>query len=319
MELANSLKHEMKSPKKRRVLSKKSKSLLFVWGMLALPLLQFVIFWLIPNADSFVMAFQNPNVDGFTMINFSRFNTELVKEESSLLLSIKNTLIYFGVHIFIGLPVVVFMSYVLFKKVPFNNFFRVVFYLPSIVGGMVTASLFRYTVSSGGPVEAILDGLGVAYDKQLGLLGNPQTVFFMCIVYSLWVGVGINMIMFFGAMNRIPKEIFESAKIDGAGFWRQFLQIVVPLIWPTITTMLIFLMASIFTTYAPVMLLAPETPEASMIGWYIIRYTMAGGNSASNEVLNYPAAVGLIFTLIGFPLTLGVKWLCEKIGANVEY
>lgn len=287
--------------------------------MLALPLLQFIVFWLIPNFDSFLMAFQNPNVEGFTWMNFQRFNSELVKDESSLLLSIKNTLIYFGIHIFIGMPVVIFMSYVLFKKVPLSHFFRVVFYLPSIVGGMVTASLFRYCVSTGGPVEVVLDALGVSYNKQLGLLGDPSTVFLMCIIYSLWVGVGINMIMFYGAMNRIPKEIFESAKIDGAGFWRQFLQIVVPLIWPTITTMLIFLMSSIFVTYAPVMLLAPETPEASMIGWYMVRYTMAGGNATSNEVLNYPAAVGLIFTLIGFPLTLGVKWLCEKIGGSVEY
>jgi ABC-type sugar transport system permease subunit len=305
-------------PRKKR-LSSHQKDVIFAWLMLALPLAQFVIFWLIPNFESLLLCFQNPNTDGFTWMNFSRFWSELVKPESSLLLSIRNTLIFFAVHILIGMPIVIFFSYVLYKKILGYKIFRVIFYLPSIIGGTVTAALFRYSIGNGGPIEAVLKWLGVSFDQQLGLLGNPQTAFAMCVIYSLWVGVGINMIMFYGAMNRLPEEVFESARIDGCGFWRQFTQIVVPLIWPTITTMLIFTMSSIFVTYGPVMLLAPETPEASMIGWYIIRYTMAAGNAASNEVMNYPATVGLIFTLIGFPLTLLVKWVCEKMGSNVEY
>jgi ABC-type sugar transport system permease subunit len=319
MALARSEKMTTLLPRKKHGLSMHASGLVFVWTMLAIPIVQFIIFWLVPNFDSLLMAFQNPNVDGLTFMNFQRFWHELTLPNSSLVIAIENTLIYFAVHIFIGMPIVVFIAFVLFKNVPGGKFFRVLFYLPSIVGGPVTAGIYRYLVSTGGPVEAVLTWMHIPFDSQLGLLGNPETAFLMCIIYSLWTGVGINMIMFYGALNRIPKEIFESAKMDGAGFWRQFVQIAVPLIWPTITTMLVFLMSSIFTTYSCVMLLCPETRQADMIGWYIVRYTVYTSNAAGDEILNYPAAVGFVFTLIGFPVTLLVKKVCEKISATVEY
>ena len=53
-----------------------------------------------------------------------------------------------------------------------------------------------------------------------------------------------------------------------------------------------------------------------MIGWYIVRYTTATNSHAQ---LNYPAAVGLAFTVVGLPFVLVVRWLLNKVSANVEY
>lgn len=300
-------------------MTKHQKDVRFVWLMLALPILQFIVFWIVPNFNSIIMAFQYPGSDGFTMINFQRFFNELMKEGSVLAPAIKNTIILFLVTNFINLPVVMFLSYVLFKKIPGHGAFRVIFYLPAIIGGSVTAALFRYVVSTNGPVEWVLDLLGVEYSKQLSLLGNGDTAFMMVLIYSLWTGVGLNMIMLTGAMNRIPQDVFESAQLDGVGFWREFIQIVCPLIWPTVTTLLIFGMAGVFTNYSAVMLLTPNIPESSTVGWYIVQYTMSAGTGITNEVYNYPAAVGLIFTFIGLPLVLIVKWLCEHIFTDIEY
>lgn len=291
----------------------------FVAMMLLLPALQFVVFWIVPNFNSIMMAFRNPGSDGFTLINFERFWMLLTEENSSVAPSIKNTVILFISTNFVNLPIVMFLSFVLFKKIPGYKVFRVIFYLPSILGSSVTAALYRYVVSNKGPVEHILNWLGVEYSKQLGLLGNPETAFLMIIIYCLWTGVGVNMIMLNGAMARIPEDIFESARIDGVGFWREFFQIVCPLIWPTVTTLLVFGMSGIFTSYGATMLLAPNTPEASTIGWYITRFTMSAGSGLTGEILNYPAAVGLIFTAISFPLIMFTKWLCDKITNTVEY
>ncbi len=304
---------------KSRQLTKHQKDIRFVWLMLALPILQFIIFWIVPNISSILMAFQYPNSDGFTWINFKRFIDEWTKEGSGLPQTFMNTIILFFCTNFINLPIVMFLSFVLFKKIPGHRVFRVIFYLPSIIGGSVTAALFRYVVSTNGPVEHVLDWLGVGYSKQLSLLGDGNTAFLMVIIYSLWTGVGLNMIMLTGAMNRIPEEVFESARLDGIGFWREFIQIVCPLIWPTLTTLLIFGMAGVFTNYGAVMLLTPNISEASTIGWYIVRYTMNAGTGLTNEVYNYPAAVGVIFTVIGLPMVLFVKWLCERIYSDVEY
>ena len=65
------------------------------------------------------------------------------------------------------------------------------------------------------------------------------------------------------------------------------------------------------------MLMTEGEYGTSTIGWYITRYTMAAANGTDN--LNYPAAVGLIFTLIGTPLVLIVKRLLDKVSDAVEY
>ena len=303
---------------RNKMSARSNKAIRFILLLLTVPVLHFLLFWLWPNSKSILMAFQVPGKPGFTLVNFQRFWDELTIKGSTLLPSIKNTLLLFFFGNFINLPIVIFLSYTLHKKIAGYKVFRVIFYLPSILGSSVMGALYRYCVSTGGPLDAILQNIGVEYNRQLGLLGNPDTVFMMIIIYTLWCGVGVNMIMLNGAMSRIPTEVLESARIDGVGFWREFFQIVCPLIWPTITTLLIFGMAGIFVNYGATMLLAPDVPEASTVGWYIVRFTMSAGASA-NEIYNYPAAVGIVFTVIGLPLVLMTKWLWEKISSQVEY
>lgn len=311
----------MKGKEKRIQLNmnKRQRDLIFVLLMLAIPVLRFIVFWVVPNVNSIVMAFQTPHSEGLSLVHFERFFREWKDPNGALAPSFRNSIILFVCSTFINYPIVIFLSYVLFKKVYGYKLFRVIFYSPAILGASVTAALYRYLVSTNGPVEHLLDWLGVEYSKQLGLLGNPDTAFLMIIIYAFWTGVGVNMIMMLGAMKRIPEDIFDSARIDGVGFWREFFQIVCPLIWPTITTLLVFGMTGIFTNSAATMLLAPNEYQASTIGWYITRYTMTGGAGTTTAGLNYPAAVGLFFTAVGFPLVLLTKWLCEKVSDNVEY
>ena len=300
-------------------MKQRRKDLIFACCMLAVPLANFIVYWILPNYQSIIMAFQTPLNDEFTLINFERFFTALADPDDGVRYDLINAFVLFFWGTFVALPLVIFMSYIIFKKIAGYKIFRVIFYLPSILGAAVTASLFRYMVHSGGPIETLLVNMGVPIDVQLGLLGSGDTGFTMVIIYSLWTCVGSNMIMLSGAMNRVPTDIFESARIDGVGFWREFFQIVIPLIWPTITTMLVSSMTGIFTNYAATQLLTPTTPRSQTIGWYIVRHTTAAGNSTSNEIYNYPAAVGLIFTCVGLPMVMGTKWLCERIARNVEY
>jgi len=203
--------------------------------------------------------------------------------------------------------------------VPLNGVFKVVFYLPSIIGGTVTATLFKSLLSEGAPLFELLVKMGFITENMrlLGLFATEGTAFNMVIIYSIWTCVGINMIMFHGAMKRIPTEIFESAEIDGVGFFRQFFNIVIPLIWPTISTLIIFSLSGMFIAYGAVMILTPSESSASMIGWYIVSQTKLAGDNA--QALAYPAAIGLVFTVVGLPFVLFVRWLLNKIGSAVEY
>ena len=112
--------------------TKRQRDTAFVLLMLSLPILQFIVFWIVPNFNSILMAFQNPGNDGFTLINFKRFWMLLTEDNSSVAPSIKNTVILFISTNFVNLPVVMFLSFVLFKKVPGYKLFRVIFYLCTV-------------------------------------------------------------------------------------------------------------------------------------------------------------------------------------------
>lgn len=308
--------------RKKGHLTRRTSEIIFICFMLLLPVLQFVVFWIVPNFDSILLGFKDAR-GNFTTQNFSQFfslfqvdpiSGAFSPKSTELFTAITNSLIYFAVNIFICTPLVVFFSYVLFRKVPLHGVFKVIFYLPSIIGGTVMATIYYQLFTNSGPLFQLLDSWGWISEKikMFTLFESQETGFLMILIYSIWTCVGINMIMFYGAMKRIPNEIFESASIDGVGFFRQFTNIVVPLIWPTISTLIIFSLAGLFITYGPVMILAPTNRDATMIGWYIF-------SRVDNGELNYPAAVGLMFTAIGLPFVLFVRWLLNKIGTDAEY
>ena len=202
--------------------------------------------------------------------------------------------------------------------------FRVIFFLPSIISTVVMCMLFRYLVgvtpNGPGPVVSLLQKLHVPLSEEVinnGLFGSEKTAYATIMAEMLWSGIGINLVLISGALARVPSEIFEAAKIDGCGMGTEFIRIVCPLVWPTITTVFILGMAGMFNMYMPVMLMTEGEYGTSTVGWYITRYTMAAANGIDN--FNYPAAVGLVFTVVGTPLVLGVKALLDKVCSAVEF
>ena len=297
----------------------------FILLMLAIPFANFLVFWLYPNLRSITIAFEVPSIEGFTLFNFQRFFDELFSDihGPQMWRMIDNSLILFVVSTFINLPIVLFLSYIMFKKVPGYKVFRVLFYLPAILGATVMTQIYKSLLMTGGPIEQLMDLLNIPVSDMTrfaGLLGSEETGMWMMVIYTLWTGVGVNMIMFTGAMNRVPQEIFESARMDGIGFFREFFNIILPLIWPTVTTMVVFSMVGIFSNAGLVMLLAPDNDATWNIGYYILKYTL-GANTTVTKIdgFNYPAAIGLIFTLVNVPLVFGVKAICDRISKNVEY
>jgi len=300
---------------------KRRKELTFVLLMIAIPLIQFIIFWGYVNLDSILMGFKNMN-GAWSLANFDRFWNEVKK--GLIQSSIANSLINLAVAEFITLPLVMVFSYLLYKKCYGSSLFRVLFYLPSLISAVVMSNLFSALVtpfgSNSGPYIMIMQKLGLNVSKDVlkyGLLGMPRTAFATIMVYCLWTGVGMNLVLLSGALARAPQDLFDAGKVDGCGMGREFINIVVPLIWPTITTLFIFNLAGCFTMYMPIMLLTNGEYDTMTIGYYIVKHTINSNGDLST--LGYPAAVGLIFTAISMPIILFVKWLFNKISEAVEY
>ena len=305
------------------------KSRVFILSLMIFPLIQFFVFFVIVNLRSILMAFSDAEgVFDWGATNWTYFVKEWNSIERPMQISLKNTLIYFVVCNFINLPLVIIFAYFLFKKCFGHRVFRVIFFMPSIIGAVVFSTLFRFFVGNiqgqTGPVLWLTSQLYSLFGAELpngalrnGLLSDPSTAFATIMVSTIWTGFGMSLILIAGGLSRLPESLFEAAKIDGANMWSEFWHIVVPLLMPTITSVFMLNMAGLFTFFAPVMLLTEGAYQTSTIGWYITRFTLDRAKNGGN--LNYPAFVGVFVTLIAVPFVLIVRKVLDKLTPDVSY
>lgn len=314
----NTLKLEFHK-KRKTPLSRK----IFIVAMIAWPLLQFLVFWAYVNFDTIVMSFQK--LDYFTgeevfvgMDNFKWVWNSLTDTiQPTLKNSIINSILLFLSNNFILLPISIFFAYIMQKKVMGSKVFRVVFFLPNIISVVVLTMAFRFMFdSSFGPVNYVLKAIGLKdVIPANGWLGDKSTALVMVLVYCLWAGIGYNVVLLSGSMNRIPSDIYEASRLDGTGVGRELTQIVVPMISGTITTLFVSGISVIFTLFLQPMLLTNGGPYdglSSTIALFIVNAINAGE-------LYHAAATGLVFSIIGIPLIQLIKWGIEKLLPTVEY
>ena len=220
-------------PKKKKKLTKrKIGEYAFCYGMLLLPLIQFAIFYIWINSNSIIMAFQE--FDGYndnggelfkwSLYNFTRFFNEWSNPTSVVVSALKNTFKYFAAGCMV--PVSFFVAYFLYKKIWGYKFFRVFFFLPSIISAVLFVTTYKKLIDYGGPLDMLLSLFGVRIPP---LLTDDTKATATIIAYTVWTGLGINMILYQSAMSRIPQEVMEAAQLDGVPWYRELPQIVLPL------------------------------------------------------------------------------------------
>ena len=288
---------------KRKKLRKSDK--FFICAMLAPPILYFLIFWVYVNISSIMLAFQDV-MGNWSTVTLKVVISDFSLGDNSLLVAICNTLLYFTSGILM-LPFQVVLAYFLYRKVKGYRVFRVIIYLPAIISGVVVATAFQEFVRPDGPLGVILQKMGVK--KVPFLLGDSRYATWTMVFYQMWMGWGGSMLLLGGALVRIPVEIFESARIDGIGTGRELVQLVFPLLWSTLSTLLILNMTGLLTANGPVMLFTGGNYRTTTLAYWIYAKVVYAGKSAYNEV----AATGLIFTLIGVPVILALRKLVERI------
>lgn len=314
-----SIEKEIQKKKKKMPLSRK----IFIISMIIYPILHFLVFWLYVNIDSIIMAFQDFNYFEEKEIFVGLENFEWALDElyrlgkSDLINCIKNSVLLFLSNNFVILPISIFCAYIFYKKVPGHKIFKVIFFLPNIISVVVLTLAFSFMFNTSfGPVNEFLKWIGLeSIIPANGWFSDKKTAFIMVLIYCLWAGIGYNVVLLSGAIGRIPEEVIESGKLDGIGMWRELFVIVVPLIFPTITTLFVTGVTVIFTLFLQPMLLTgggPFNHISGTISLFIVELVNASD-------LYKAAAVGLLFSLVGIPLVQIVKFIFEKISPDVEY
>lgn len=304
---------------KNKFKSKRTQDLIFCLLVLLVPMIQFTIFYVGVNLNSFAMIFQKYEVDAtgrghYVLVdsffeNFRKLATQL-RFEKVLQPAITNSLISFVSISLVGITLSLVFSLYIFKKLPGAGIFKVLLFAPSILSAVVTVTMFRSFADIVIPKVFNMGG------GEMGLLSNPDTKLGTIIFYNIWIGFGTQILMYSGAMNGIDPSITEAAKLDGANPWIEFFYIILPLIFPTIQTFLVTGVASIFTNQ--INLVAFEGLNAN-VKYNTIGYFLFKKANAPTQY-EYPiwATMGAMLTLIAAPLTLLIRWALDKFGPSVE-
>ncbi|MGH9213589.1 MAG: carbohydrate ABC transporter permease [Acidimicrobiales bacterium] len=122
---------------------------------------------------------------------------------------------------------------------PGVGFFRTAFFLPGAIGFAATSILFLGFLNGRfGPIDPFLIDLGII-DEPVSWVGTPNMALFSTIGLVTWRFAGFNMLILLVGLHMIPLEVYEAAKVDGAGRWQTFTRVTLPLLRPTFALMLI--------------------------------------------------------------------------------
>jgi multiple sugar transport system permease protein len=155
----------------------------------------------------------------------------LLTNDATFIQSLKVTLIYSVVSVPLQVIVGLILATLLNQKIRFLGVFRSIYYLPSVVGGLSVAIMFRWIFGTQfGLLNGVLRIFGITGPSWLG---DPNWVMISFILMSLW-GSGSAMLIYLGGLQGIPTELYEAADVDGAGTVSKFLHITVPMMTPVI-------------------------------------------------------------------------------------
>jgi multiple sugar transport system permease protein len=125
-----------------------------------------------------------------------------------------------------------YFATILSFRTRFRNLFKGLLFFPYLINGVAVAFVFLYFFKQGGTLDSFLALIGVHSDTLW--LGDPDLVNWSLSGVSVWRFLGLNFVLFLGAIQSIPAELYEAAEIDGATRWQVFRNIIAPSIRPVI-------------------------------------------------------------------------------------
>lgn len=208
-------------------LSKKRKR--FILLALLIPMALLIAFVVIPAVDLFRLSFTD--WDGYSpqksFVGLENYLSML--QNKDLWLSLKNNAVYFVVHLFMIIVELAF-AVLLTSRLRAAKFYKTMVFMPYIINGVAIAYAFSYFFSPiNGAFDAILTSLHLE-SLIRNWLSDPKIVNYVLASVSLWRFSGYHVILFMAALQSIPQDTMEAARVDGANSWQLFRYVQIPAI-----------------------------------------------------------------------------------------
>lgn len=205
---------------------------MYGWVFVSLAFLLYIIFTIYPAVESLMLAFQSFEGGKYTFVGLKNFKRMF--GDAIFLQSLWNTFLYMILQV----PVMLVMALILAtllnsKMLKLKGFFRTSIFLPCVTSLVAYSILFKMMFSLDGIVNQVLMGLGIL-DAPYQYLQDSGWARAIVVIAMLWRWTGYNVIFYLSALQNIPNETFEAAKVDGANAVQTFFRVTVPQLKPII-------------------------------------------------------------------------------------
>ncbi len=201
------------------------------------------------------------------------------------------------------------------REIRFKKLYRVIFFIPPVLSQIVVGLIWRWILNSGMQNGEHI-GLLNYYLVKLGLsnlvhnwLSDPQTALTCIAVVHCWMGFGWGFIMLFAGLQTIEKQLYEAAKVDGAGSWNAFWNVTIPMMMPVILVVVILTVLGSMQAFVLVL---------SMVGQGLVNHTdvpvtrILAAMTGTNR-FGYACAMGVNFAMILVGISMLFKLFSSKM------
>jgi multiple sugar transport system permease protein len=215
-----------------------------------------------------------------------------------------NILVFLVINVPLTVVLSLLLATALNAAIPFRTFFRVSFYVPYVTASVAVLGVWLFLFSSDGLVNQVLGGLA----PNPSWLINERLAMPSIAIYVTWKQLGFFILVYLAALQNVPKELYESAAVDGASRWRSFRAVTIPGVRPAttlVTLLAIITGANLFTE--PYLLTNGGGPSGKSASPVLLMY-QRGIEQGHPDVA---AAIGVLL-VVGVLLIAGAQRLLER-------
>ena len=268
----------------------------------------FIVFGGGPIVASFVLSFMDWKVLAAPRwVGLANYQ-HLIFGDKVFRTALGNTLYYTALSVPLGVLASMLLAVLVNQKVPGQNLFRTIYYLPSVTSGVAVALLWVWLFNPNfGLINYVLSLVGI---RGPGWLSDVRWAKPALVLMSLW-GAGGGMVIFLAGLQGMPEHLYDAAKIDGAGAWALFRHVTLPMLTPTIFFMLVTSVIGSLQTFTNVYVMTNGGPGTAtlMYGLYIYQ------NAFTFLKMGYACALAWIL----FGVVLALTWLQFQAGSRWVY
>ncbi|MGO1236265.1 MAG: carbohydrate ABC transporter permease [Microbacterium gubbeenense] len=200
-------------------------------------------------------------------------------------------------YVLVGTPIKLAAALAIAMLLNFRDrgagFFRSAFYAPSLIGASVSVAIvWRAMFNTDGPVDRGLQIFGINLG---GWIGNVSLVVPMMILLAVWQ-FGATMVIFLAGLKQVPKELYEAAEVDGAGAFRRFRAVTMPMLSPVVFFNLLLELVGAFQVFASAYIISNGTGGPAGMTNFITLYLYKRG--FTDTQMGYASAIGWIVMIV---------------------